>query len=72
MKKLNKIISGALAALMIFTSVPVYAVNDISTERNTEISTETEESTSEIISDGTEETNGSSEIEETEIHQQFF
>ena len=67
MKKLNKIISGALAALMIFTSVPVYAVNDISTGTNTEISTETEESTSEIISDGTEETNGSSEIEETEI-----
>lgn len=67
MKKLNKIISGALAALMIFTSVPVYAVNDISTERNTEISTETEENTSENISDGTEETSSSPETEETEI-----
>ena len=67
MKKLNKIISGALAALMIFTSVPVYAVNDISTERNTEISTETEENTSEIISDGTGETSSSPETEVTEI-----
>lgn len=62
MKKLNKIISGALAALMIFTSVPVYAVNDVSTGTNTEISTETEENTSETISNGTEEIIDLSEI----------
>ena len=62
MKKFNKIISGALAALMIFTSVPVYAVNDVSTGTNTEISTEIEENTSETISNGTEELSTSSEI----------
>lgn len=62
MKKFNKIISGALAALMIFTSVPVYAVNDVSTGTNTEISTETEENTSETISNGTEEIIDLSEI----------
>ena len=66
MKKFNKLISGALAALMIFTSVPIYAVNDVSTGTNTEISTETEGNTSEIISDSTEETSSSPETEVTE------
>lgn len=62
MKKFNKLISGALAALMIFTSVPVYAVNDVSTGTNTEISTQTEENTSETVSINSEESSNSSEI----------
>ena len=35
MKKLNKMLSGALAALMIFTSVPVYATSEITNENTT-------------------------------------
>ena len=60
MKKFNKLISGALAALMIFTSVPIYATNDFSSETTSEITSEelsTEINSSEI--ETTEETSTS-------------
>lgn len=75
MKKFNKIISGALAALMIFTSVPIYATNDFSTEitseelsteiTSSEIETTEETSTSETSEKTTEEISTSETSEET-------
>lgn len=59
MQKFNKIISGALAALMIFTSVPIYATNDFSSEITSEITSEetsTETTSSEITTENNSET----------------
>lgn len=52
MKKLNKMLSGALAALMIFTSVPVYATSEITNENTTTMTSE--ELSAESISSETE------------------
>ncbi|MBS4967402.1 MAG: hypothetical protein KHZ73_00865 [Lachnospiraceae bacterium] len=54
MKKLNKMLSGALAALMIFTSVPVYATSEITNENTTTMTSE--ELSAESISSGAETT----------------
>lgn len=70
MKKFNKIISGALAALMIFTSVPIYATNDFSSEITSEITSEetsTESSSSEITTENDSKT--SSEITNNNINE---
>lgn len=54
MKKINKMLSGALAALMIFTSVPVYATSEITNENTTTMTSE--ELSAESISSGAETT----------------
>ena len=58
-RKLNKWLSGVLAACVLFTTVPVYAINNISgTETSTEVVETSEETqSSEIETSSTEETN---------------
>lgn len=58
-RKLNKWLSGVLAACVLFTTVPVYAINDVSgTETSTEVVETSEETqSSEIETSSTEETN---------------
>lgn len=57
-RKLNKWLSGVLAACVLFTTVPVYAINDISgTETSTEVVETSEETqSSEIETSSAEET----------------
>ena len=58
-RKLNKWLSGVLAACVLFTTVPVYAINDVSgTETSTEVVETSEETqSSEIETSNIEETN---------------
>ena len=58
-RKLNKWLSGVLAACVLFTTVPVYAINNISgTETSTEVVETSEETqSSEIETSNIEETN---------------
>lgn len=57
-RKLNKWLSGILAACVLFTTVPVYAINDVSgTETSTEVVETSEETqSSEIETSSAEET----------------
>lgn len=57
-RKLNKWLSGVLAACVLFTTVPVYAINDVSgTETSTEVVETSEETqSSEIETSSAEET----------------
>lgn len=67
-RKLNKWLSGVLAACVLFTTVPVYAINDVSgTETSTEVVETSEETqSSEVETLSTEETiQESSESAET-------
>lgn len=70
-RKLNKWLSGVLAACVLFTTVPVYAINDISgTETSTEVVETSEETqSSEIETSNIEETNqeSSESTESSEI-----
>ena len=69
-RKLNKWLSGVLAACVLFTTVPIYAINDISgTETSTEVVETSEETqSSEIETSNIEETNqeSSESIESSE------
>lgn len=57
-RKLNKWLSGVLAACVLFTTVPVYAINNVSgTETSTEVVETSEETqSSEIETSSAEET----------------
>lgn len=70
-RKLNKWLSGVLAACVLFTTVPVYAINNVSgTETSTEVVETSEETqSSEIETSSTEETNQES-FESTESSEQ--
>lgn len=65
-RKLNKWLSGVLAACVLFTTVPVYAINDVSgTETSTEVVETSEETqSSEIETSNIEETNQESSEEQ--------
>lgn len=66
-RRLNKWLSGILAACVLFTTVPVYAINDVSgTETSTEVVETSEETqSSEIETSNIEETNQESSEEQT-------